>query len=317
MKKLFLLTGILLMSVFILCTANQAIANNPEKTSDNKDSGHDSTHRIMRGMKIQRIGDDSMIIYIKKKDFHHFDKHDFPGCHKKGGYYGHWAGFEIGIGGYVNSGFNMNFPETESYLNINTARSLMLNFNPFEFNLNIARNHFGLTSGLGLQLNNYYFTGNNMILGDSSRLVAYKIVDNKGNSVTPMVNKLFIAWINVPVLLEYQTNPGWRLNGFHIALGIVGGVRIGSYTKQSFHESGTTYYLEDMNDKVVASIDLDNHIIRKHGPYHLNSFKADATVRIGWSFLNLFATYSITPMFVKNQGPKIYPWNVGITLLPW
>ncbi len=317
MKKIFVLTGIMLMSVFILFTANPAAANDPGNTYGNKDSGHDSIHRIMHGMKIQKIGNDSMIIYIRKKDFHHFCKYDFPGCHKEGGYYGHWAGFEIGIGGYVNSGFNMNFPQTESYLNINTARSIMLNFNPFEFNLNIARNHFGLTSGLGLQVNNYYFTGNQMIIGDSSQLTAYKIVDNNGTSVTPMVNKLFIAWINVPVLIEYQTNPGCRFNGFHIALGIVGGVRIGSYTKQSFHESGTTYYLEDMNDNVVASINPDNHIIRQHGPYHLNSFKADATVRIGWSFLNLFATYSITPMFVNNQGPVVYPWNVGITLMPW
>ncbi len=317
MKKLFVMTSIGLISVFILCTANPAIANDPEKTSNHKNSGHDSTHRMMRGMKIQKIGDDSMIIYIKKKDFNHFGKHDFPGCHKKGGYYGHWAGLEIGIGGYVNSDFNMNFEETESYLNINTARSIMLNFNPFEFNLNIARNHFGLTSGLGLQLNNYYFTGNNMILGDSSQLVAYKIVDYKGNSVTPMVNKLFIAWINVPVLLEYQTNSGYGMSGFHIALGIVGGVRIGSYTKQSFHESGTTYYLEDQNNKVVASFYPEHHIIRKHGAYHLNPFKADATVRIGWSFLNLFATYSITPMFVEDQGPEVYPWNVGITLMPW
>jgi hypothetical protein len=317
MKKLYLLTGIMLMSVIILCTVNSVLANDPVKTSIHKFSGHDSTHRMMRGMKIQKIGDDSMIIYIMKKNFNHFSKHDFPGWHKEGGYYGHWAGFEIGIGGYVNSGFNMNFPETESYLNINTARSIMLNFNPFEFNLNIAGNHFGLTSGLGLQLNNYYFTGNYMILGDSSQLVAYKIVDNYGSSITPTVNKLLVAWINVPVLLEYQTNPGCRLSGFHIALGIVGGVRIGSYTKQSFHESGTTYYLEDMNDNVVASITPDNHIIRKHGPYHLNSFKADATVRIGWSFLNLFATWSITPMFVNNQGPVVYPWNVGITLLPW
>jgi hypothetical protein len=272
---------------------------------------------MRHGMKIQKIGDDSMIICFGKKDFNHFGKHDMPWCHKDKGFYGHWAGFEIGLGGYVNSDFNMNFQGQESYLNINTARSIMLNFNPFEFNLNIIKNHFGLTSGLGLQLNNYYFTGNQMLIGDSSKLVAYKIVDYNGNSVTPKVNKLFVAWINVPVLLEYQTNHNYGISSFHLALGVIGGVRIGSYTKQTFHESEVTYYLEDMNDKVVASVDLEHHVVRKHGPYHLTSFKADATVRIGWSFLNLFATYSITPMFINNQGPEVYPWNVGITLMPW
>ena len=47
----------------------------------------------------------------------------------------------------------------------------------------------------------------------------------------------------------------------------------------------------------------------------MNPFKFDATVRIGWSFLNLFATYSVNTMFKKNEGPEIYPWTAGITLM--
>ena len=193
----------------------------------------------------------------------------------------------------------------------------MININPFELNLNLVKNHFGLTSGLGLQMNNYYFTENSMIIGDSGHLMAYRIVDSKGIEVAPKVSKLFVAWINVPVLFEYQTNPGMEAHSFHAALGIVGGVRIGSYIKERFSESGTTYYLADANDNRIASFTPDDHLVRKHGAYHLNAFKADATLRIGWSYLNLFATYSITPMFVNNQGPVLYPWNVGITLMPW
>ena len=316
MKKLFVMTGIILISVFIFYNVSAAGINYPKESSKQEISGNDSTKKMMRGMKIQKIGDDSMIIYIGKKDFNHFSMHAYPWCHKDGKFYGHWAGFELGLGGLFNSGFNMNFPETENYLNINTARSIMLNFNPFEFNLNI-RDHFGLTSGLGFQLNNYYFTDNTMILGDSVKLVAYKIVDVKGSSVTPTVNKLFVAWVNMPILLEYQTNPGYRSSSFHVTLGVIGGVRIGSYTKQRFQESGTTYYLQNSRDTIVGSLYPDNHILRMHGAYHLNSFKLDATVRVGWSFLNLFATYSLTPMFIRNEGPVIYPWNVGITLMPW
>jgi hypothetical protein len=317
MRKLFVYTGILLISVFLLSTSTVTAANDLNKTPGLNNIVHDSTYKMMHGMKIRKVGDDSLIIYLKKKDFHHFTMDGFPYWHKKGRFYGHWAGFEIGLGGYVNSGFNMNFPPSENYLNINTARSIMLNFNLFEFNLNLVQNHFGFTSGLGFQLNNYYFTGNQMLIGDSNQLTAYKIVDNKGNSVTPTVNKLFIGWINIPLLFEYQTKSGIGPESFHIALGVIPGVRIGSYTKQKFNESESTYYLADSRDTIVGNLYPDNKIIRIHGVYHLNAFKLDATVRIGWSFLNLFATYSITPMFVKNQGPVVYPWNVGITLMPW
>jgi hypothetical protein len=317
MRKLFVYTGVLLLSVFLLSSNASAAADDLNKTSDQSTIKHDSTYKMMHGMKIQKVGDDSLIIYLKKDDFHHFAFDDFPFCHRKNKFHGHWAGFEIGIGGYVNSDFNMNFPPSESYLNINTARSIMLNLNLFEFNLNLVKNHFGLTSGLGFQLNNYYFTGSQMLIGDSSHLIAYNIVDINGNAVKPTVNKLFVSWLNIPILFEYQTNSRCRPNSFHVALGVIGGVRIGSYTKQSFHEEDATYYLADNDKKVVGIIDLDDHVIRQHGPYHLNAFKADATLRIGWSFLNLFTTYSITPMFIKDQGPVVYPWNVGITLMPW
>jgi hypothetical protein len=319
MKKICFISGIMLISFLVLWTGNLKAEENPLITKATT-IGHDSIYKTMHGMKIKKVGDDSLIIYLKKNDFHdfhHFGDHDFPFWHKKDRYYGHWSGFEIGLGGYVNSDFNMSFPASQSYLNINTARSIMLNFNLFEFNLNLVKNHFGLTSGLGFQLNNYYFTDNQMLISDSTELIAYKIVDTYGNPVSPVVNKLFASWLNIPVLFEYQTNSRCKSNSFHVALGVVGGVRVGSYTKQTFHEEDVTYYLQDADGNNVAYFDLEHHVIRKHAPYHLSTFKADATIRVGWSFLNLFGTYSLTPMFLKDQGPELYMWNVGITLLPW
>jgi hypothetical protein len=314
MKKFIFL--LLIVSLTIFTSSHPVYSRNPVKISINKDSGYDTTTRMMHGMKIQNVGDDSMIIYIKKKEFNHLSKHDFPWWHKSKDFYGHWAGFEIGIGGYVNPDFNMNFQGSESYLNINTARSIMLNFNLFEFNKNLCRNHLGLTSGLGFQLNNYYFTQNYRMSGDSNQLVAYKIVDGNGNSVNPEINKLFVSWINIPVLLEYQTNHGCGSGSFHAAVGVVGGVRIGAYSKQRFGESGT-YYTVDSRDTLIQVLNPSDKVIRSHGSYHLSAFKLDATLRIGWSFLNLFATYSFTPLFLNGQGPEVYPWNIGVTLMPW
>lgn len=274
---------------------------------------------IKDGVSINHFGDDSIVIYIDKKgvnsDWSNWST--FPFWCKKGKFNGHWAGVDFGWNGYANRDFNMNFKPEDNYLNLNTARSLMVSLNPIELNLNLVKNKFGFTSGLGFQLNNYYFTGTQTLISDSSHLVAYQTVDDKGNPVAMKVNKLFIAYLNLPLLFEYQTNAGHRLNSFHIAAGVIAGVRIGSYTKQRLYEWNDTYYLADQNGKTVASFYAGNAVIRNHNPYHLNPFKMDATIRVGWSWLNLWGTYSIVTLFEKNQGPEVYPWNIGITLAGW
>ncbi|MEI6885444.1 MAG: outer membrane beta-barrel protein [Bacteroidota bacterium] len=275
----------------------------------------DSTSFGMQGVTIRKIGKDSMVVYVSKKEITNW--HEWPPrlFSKKGKYNGHWAGVELGINGYVNDKFNMNFDPEYAYMNMNTARSMVVNLNPFEFNVNIAKNKFGFTSGLGFQLSNYYFTGSYVMIPDSSQLVAYKIKDGNGNYVGLKQDKLFVSYLNIPLLFEFQTNPKRNLKSFHVSVGVIGGVRICSYTKQKYNSIDQTYYLVDDKGARVASYYVGDNVVRSHGAYHLSPFKLDASFRIGWSFLNLFATYSLTPMFQDNQGPKLYPWAVGITLL--
>ena len=246
-----------------------------------------------------------------------FDMNEFPFCKNKKKYNGHWAGIELGISGYVTPEFNMNFNPSYPYLNMNTARSLTVNLNPFELNVNLCKNHIGFTTGLGLQVSNYYFTNNYVMLKDSLALVAYKVQDLQGNPVTMKVNKMVISYLNVPLFFEYQTNRYRRLNSFHITLGVVAGVRIGSYTKQVYNNKEESYFLVDETGHRVATFDVNHYTVRDRGAYHLNPFKLDAAFRIGWSHLNLFGTYSLTRMFQKNQGPELYPFTIGITLLGW
>lgn len=267
----------------------------------------------MHGMKVERMGDDSLVVYINKNEWDRFPKK----CpfFSRNRYNGHWAGVELGWNGYVNRDFNMD-SQDYPYMEMNVARSMMVNLNPFELNLNLVKNHFGFTTGLGFQLSNYYFTGNYRLIKDSTELQAYPVYNEKGNPVDLRVNKLFVGWLTLPILFEYQTNARLRLNSFHVAIGVVGGLRIGSYTKQTFENWDQFYYLYD-NGKPFASFYTDKKFVREHGAFHQNNFKLDATFRIGWSFLNFFTTYSITPMFMKDRGPELYPWTVGITLIGW
>ena len=314
MKKLNSILGIFLVTGIILLFNNPGFAQEEERTGDNDKHEH---YKEMKGVKIENVGDDSLVVYINKKNWDHFPHHKMPFCCKKNKFNGHWAGIELGWNGWVNEDFNMTYPADQQYLNLNNARSLMVNLNPFEFNLNIARNHFGLTSGLGFSLHNYYFSNSTMMIKDSMELVAYNIVDQNGKPADMEVNKLFISWLTVPILFEYQTNSKMRMNSFHFTLGVIGGVRLSSYTKQEYYARNTDYFLEDNNGKTVGTFNSGEKPFRTKGQYHLNTFKADLTARAGWSFLNLWATYSLTPMYQKDQGPVLYPWTVGITLIGW
>lgn len=314
MKRPNSILGIILVTGIILLFDNLGFAQEEERNSDKDKEWHS---KEMKGMKIEKVGDDSLVVYINKKSWDHFPMKNSPFCCKKGKYNGHWAGIELGWNGWVNEDFNMTYPANQQYLNLNNARSLMINFNPFEFNFNLIKNHFGITSGLGFSLNNYYFSNSTMMIKDSMKLVTYRIVDQNGKSADLRVNKLFVSWLNVPILFEYQTNPKMRLNSFHVSLGVIGGVRLCTYTKQQYYSRNTDYFLKDNDGKIVASFNSGEKAFRDKGQYHMNTFKAEATARIGWSFLNLWTTYSLTPMYQENQGPVLHPWTVGITLIGW
>ncbi|MDP1622622.1 MAG: hypothetical protein Q8M08_09830 [Bacteroidales bacterium] len=246
-----------------------------------------------------------------------FNIQDFPFCKDKTKFNGHWAGVEIGINGYVTPDFDMNFNPGYLYMNMNTARSLMVNLNPFELNVNLLNNKIGFTTGLGFQISNYYFTENYVMLKDSAHLTAYQVQDNQGNFVDMEVNKMVVCYVNLPLFLEFQTNPYRRLSSFHVSLGVIGGVRIGSHTRQVYENKGETYFLVDDKGDKIATFDVERHSVRDRGAYHLNPFKLDASFRVGWSHLNIFGAYGLTQMFQKDQGPELYPFTVGITLLGW
>jgi len=313
MKKINLITRSLLAISIVLLFASVSFSQ--DEGMNKGDSHKEQKEFTMKNVKVEHHGDDTTIVIIHHG--HHKDMGCYPFMCRKGKYNGHWAGVDLGWNGYVNTNFNMSFPSNQNYLDLNTSRSLTVNLNPVELNLNIAKNHFGLTSGLGFTFNNYYFSNSTLLVHDSNTLVAYRLVDQNGNKADMKVNKLTVIWLTVPVMFEYQTNSGIKWNSFHLSLGVIGGVRLCAYTKQKFYSRYTTYYLRDDNGLDIGSVYVNNNFTRTQSQYHLNPFKLDATMRIGWSFLNFFANYSVSQMFQKNQGPVIYPWAIGITLCGW
>jgi len=210
---------------------------------------------------------------------------------KKKKYNGHWEGIEFGINGYLNSDYNNNLPTAYSFLDLKQENSWSIELNALEQNINLIKNKFGITTGLGFQMNNYKFSNDINLSSDSATIYGYHdTIHNYTKS------KLNVNYLTIPLLFEYQTNNKSKLNSFHFAVGGIFGLKVGSHTKM-------VYTSDDKKEKIKSRDD-----------FHLNPIKYEATVRIGWGKINLFVNYALSTLFEKNEGPEMYPFTAGISL---
>jgi hypothetical protein len=128
-------------------------------------------------------------------------------------------------------------------------------------------------------------------------------------------------YFNIPLLFEFQTNSYMKKNSFHFAAGMIMGVRLSSHTKKYYDEWNKDFEVTQYNpatdsyETVYTATSPDYAKAKDFDDFYMNPFKWDATARIGWGFINLFATYSVNTLFKEDKGPELYPWTVGITLV--
>lgn len=237
-------------------------------------------------------------------------------CHEPK-FNGHWAGVDIGFNGYVNKDFNMNFPKEYEYLDLRMEKSVAVNLNFFEQNIPLAKNQkWGIVTGLGFTFNNYKFMRPTRLGMDSTALEGYLAED-----ISIRKSKLTAMYLTLPVLFEFQTAPAYHKNGFHINLGVIIGARLSSHTKVYYNELNTPFNLTQYNPEtgqyevVYTSVSPNDPKEHNYGDWFLQPFKFDASVRIGWNFLNFWADYSLNTLFRQGRGPVLYPWSAGITLV--
>ncbi len=205
-----------------------------------------------------------------------------------------WSGFYLGINGYLSPSNSINLGSENRFLDLEYNNSVSVNLNVWQQNLAVARGKnsaFGMFTGLGIGWNNYRFEQNTRLVHGEDEL-GYIIDD-----INFRKNKLTVSHLNVPLMLEFQTNQRNPKNQFHIAAGINAGMRLRSHTKYVYRDEGSRE-----KEKEFRS-------------YHLVPFRYEAIARIGWGRVNLFATYALNGMFREDKGPEIYPFNIGIRLI--
>lgn len=245
-----------------------------------KKSGRDSTTINFRNKKYVIIDKDD-----DEKKKHSFSLGDDDDFH-------HWGGFGMGINGWLSNG-SFSMPKGQEYMALNYGKSLNFQLNPFERDFHIYKNYVNLVVGLGFEWSQYEFSNKTSLNPDSS--YTYGTIDST-NTFRYKKNRFKTTYVDVPVLIEFNTNKNAD-KAFHIALGVVGGYKLGSRTRQILEQNAN-----------------DIRLIRKDD-YNLNPFRVNAHASIGYHNFTLYADYALTPLFESGKGPELYPFTIGVKLV--
>lgn len=208
-------------------------------------------------------------------------------CEKSGGDERVTMAMEIGVNGYLSADHNLSLPDDQQLMEVDYARSrsfgLMMMFRA----LDVVEDRFYLSSGVGVNWNNYRFKNNSTVSAsnDSTMFVEDSISYNK--------YKLRTTYLQVPLMLGVKIGKLNRPLG--IQVGVIGGLRLSSVIKQKY-QLETAAYDTKINDD-----------------FNLSPFKLDATARVGIGDFGVFARYSLTSLFEKGKAPELIPFQLGIS----
>ena len=204
---------------------------------------------------------------------------------------GHWAGVDFGFNAFLNkdySGYETEFMDNDVF----RSNSTYINLIQQSISLQHNRNTIGLVTGLGVNFQSYRLDQNTTI----ERLPNDVIVPKQLYFDDNQKSKLSIISLTVPLLTEFQIPINHYDNRLYLSTGLYLGYRLSSHTKIK--------YRIERKEKLK----VPDH-------YSLHDFKYGLMFRAGYRWINVFATYELTPLFKENKGPELTPFTFGFTLL--
>ncbi len=250
----------------------------------------DDTVKVKLGNKaisIYEDGDKTHVEIIDEKDF---DKHGWR--KKPERFKGHWAGVELGPNNWLDPNWKLAGSEPENrFLDLNSGKSWEYDLNFMQFSIPFGR-PAGLVTGMGLKWNNYWFDGNNSIMKDPLNGVI--VSRDPPQDISYSKTKLNTLYLTVPLVFEVQFGP--HKKGF-IGAGVIGDLKLGSNTRLKYYDGSSRQREKIKND------------------FNLSPLRYHLTLRAGYSFVKIFANYSMVSLFEQDKGPELYPFTAGITLI--
>ena len=208
----------------------------------------------------------------------------------------HWGGLELTLNNFMTKDYSFNLPKESQFMELNAGRSIGVNLNLMEYAIPFS-SKMGITTGLGFEFNSYYFDSDTNNIKKENGYIVPKVKDR--NSGDYSKNKLKDTYLTIPLIYEIQFPLGNHKRPLYFAAGVIGGLKLGSTTKE--------YYQIDGNDK--------KDIVR--GDFYMSPIRYGFQARVGFRRIHLVATYYESPLFRSGKGPEIHPFDIGLMLLNW
>jgi len=206
-------------------------------------------------------------------------------------YQNSWSGIDVGFNMLLNSSNQLSFGNTPYWEN-EIGRSTSFHFNLFSHKFPIVKQYVGFVTGFGFGMNTIGINRDYRLQTNSDSTYAILINDSTNNV---RVNSLTMGVFEVPLLIEFTTKRK-REHSFHIATGVIGGIRVtSSYFTRG--KKNNVKYRETVNDD-----------------FNVNPFQLDATVRMGYGDFGAFASYGLTNLFKANKAPQMSIFQFGVAL---
>ncbi len=291
----------ILMLLFSILIIAQDKPKEKSKDLVKVEEDHDRTNVTFPGgsVEVNHLGDTITKITIGRKRIEILDDESKGSTRirmvhvPKDKFKGHWAGIDLGLNNYFSGPFESELPQQSRFMDLNSGKSISVGVNIIQSNIELQpnKNNIGLVTGIGLTFNNYRLDSPYILIRDAQGNTSYYQTERAIKK-----NKLTTTFLTVPVLIELQI-PTSNDHKIFFSGGVYGGFKLGSHTKVVYSDN-------EGKEKEKSRSDLN-----------VNSFKYGATVRCGYRFVKLYASYDLTRLFQAGMGPELYPWTVGITVV--
>jgi hypothetical protein len=98
-------------------------------------------------------------------------------------------------------------------------------------------------------------------------------------------------------LFTISTNNKKGKSAFHISVGAMAGFKYRTHQKMVYFEDG------------------DKRKPKQFDSFNTNPFRFTAMARIGYKKIGVYANYSLNQLFLKAQGPELYPLTMGVSFM--
>lgn len=165
------------------------------------------------------------------------------------------------------------------------------------YNVPFGKSPLGFSIGLGLDAHNCY--GNFIVNSRTDSTWLAPIPD----SISYKRSKLTLGYINIPIEFYLKTK-----NKVSVALGFKVGMMITSSLKYvGDGDIVTTNFTGTTPDKMR---------LKMRGIDNLEQFTYGPTLRVGYAWFNVTASYLLSSVFTGN-GPDMTPLSVGFVIVPF